>query len=332
MKPKATEWNRRQFIRVSLNAGTGMVVSCQMPIPRNADACDHGGRAIHGFVPDAWIRIEPYDTVTVMIKHTEPGQGSSTGLCMIAAEELEADWSKVRFEFAAVAPIYKNPEIGVQATGGSTGVETSWDTLRLAGATAGELPISAAAATWNVPASECRAKDSIVFHRPGKRRLRYGELIQQEQALTPIEAPRLKAPEQLRIIGRTYSRLDAMDKARGRTLYDMDIRLPGLLTAAVTHAPMLGGKPAPVDEREARTLPGVKAVVILESAVAVVAEVSFERKGRVRVHRMVCAVDCAPAVNPKPAKAQIVGGAVFGLTATLKGRIQVCQKLGHGFR
>ncbi|MEW6668524.1 MAG: xanthine dehydrogenase family protein molybdopterin-binding subunit [Thermodesulfobacteriota bacterium] len=282
MKTSSMELNRRQFIKVSLVAGTGLLIACQTPIPVNAASSDPGVSAGGEFVPNAWIRIAPDDAVTVMIKHTELGQGTSTGLCMIVAEELEADWSNMRFQIAPVAPVYRNPEFGVQATGGSTGVKTSWDTLRRAGAATRELLVSAAAATWNVPVSECRAENSAVVHGVSKKRLRYGELIEKAATLTPPEEPRLKGPEQFKIIGRPYPRLDAADKAMGRTVYSMDLKMPCLLTAAVVHAPMVGGTPASVDDKEARSMSSVRDVVILESGVGVVANTFWQAQNAVQ--------------------------------------------------
>lgn len=216
MKTSGMGLNRRQFIKVGLVAGTGLVVACQAPVASTSGSPDHGGGKGVGFVPNAWIRIAPDDMVTVMVKHTELGQGTSTGLCMIVAEELEADWSRIRFEIAPVAPVYKNPEFGVQATGGSTGVKTSWDTLRRAGAVTRELLVSAAAATWNVPPSECRAENGTVVHGASRKRLRYGELLERAASMTPPEDPRLKKPEEFKIIGQPYPRLDSSDKAKGR--------------------------------------------------------------------------------------------------------------------
>jgi CO/xanthine dehydrogenase Mo-binding subunit len=195
---------------------------------------------------------------------------------MIVAEELDADWSKVRFEFAPVAAVYKNPDFGVQATGGSTGVKTSWDTLRRAGAAARELLISAASATWNVPSSECHAEKSAVIHGPSGRRLRYGELLEKAASITPPEEYSLKEPEEFKIIGQPYPRLDTLDKARGSTLYGIDLKMDGLLTAAVIHAPMLGGVESSVDDREARSMSGVRDVVTLGSGVAVVGETFWQ--------------------------------------------------------
>jgi isoquinoline 1-oxidoreductase beta subunit len=276
MKANGMELDRRQFIKVSLVAGTGLLVACQAPVPSKAENPDHSAGEGEGFAPNAWIRIGPDDTVTVMVKHTELGQGTSTGLCMIVAEELEADWSKIRFEIAPVAAVYKNPEFGVQSTGGSTGVKTSWETLRRAGAATRELLISAAAATWNVPSSECLAENSTVVHAPGKKRLRYGELLARAASLAVPEEPRLKEPGQFKIIGKPYPRLDTLDKAKGKTVYGMDLKMDGLLTAAVIHPPMVGGAVASVDDRKARSMPGVRDVVILESGVAVVAETFWQ--------------------------------------------------------
>jgi CO/xanthine dehydrogenase Mo-binding subunit len=271
MNAKAGEMGRRQFIQVGLVAGAGLLVACEAPRVRAA-ARDHGTGPGKGFAPNAWIRIDPDDTVTVMVKHTELGQGTSTGLCMIVAEELEVDWSRVRFEIAPVAPVYKNPEFGVQATGGSTGVKTSWDTLRTAGAATRELLVSAAAALWNVPTTECRPESGTIVHGPTGKRLRHGELLEKAATMTPPEEVRLKQPGEFRIIGRPYPRLDTSDKARGRTVYGMDLKMDGLLTAAVIHAPMIGGTPASVDDREARSMPGVRDIVILDTGVAAAAD------------------------------------------------------------
>ncbi|RJR50554.1 MAG: xanthine dehydrogenase family protein molybdopterin-binding subunit [Desulfobacteraceae bacterium] len=271
---KGMEFNRRQFIKVSLVAGTGLLVACHAS-SGSASARRRSDRDA-GFVPNAWIRIAPDDTVTVIVKHTELGQGTSTGLCMIVAEELEADWSKIRFEIAPVAPVYKNPEFKVQATGGSTGVKTSWETLRRAGAATREMLVSAAAATWNVPPSECRAEKSTVVHGPSRNRVRYGELLQRAASIPAPEDPRLKSPEEFRIIGRPYSRLDTGDKAKGRTVYGLDFKMEGLLTAAVAHAPMIGGIPASVEDGETRSMPGVRDVVVMDAGVAVVAETFWQ--------------------------------------------------------
>lgn len=264
--------DRRQFMKVSLVAGTGLLVACHVPVRGKEAARVQGLSGDAGFTPNVWIRIAPDDTVTVMVKHTELGQGTTTGSCMIVAEELEADWSRMRAEIAPVDPVYKNPDFGVQATGGSTGIKTSWDPLRRAGAATREMLITAAAGAWGVPASECRAERSTVVHEPTRRRVRYGEILDRAAAVEIPENPPLKRPEAFRIVGRPLPRLDVEDKARGRTVYGMDLRMPGLLEAAVVHAPMLGGRPGSVDDRTARSMPGVRKVVPLEKGVAVVAE------------------------------------------------------------
>ena len=278
MSETSIELDRRQFIKVSLIAGAGLVVTSYAPAPGRADAVEFRKGAGGGLIPNAWIRIAPDDTVTVMIKHTELGQGTSTGLCMIAAEELEADWSRMRFEFAPVAKVYKNPDIGVQATGGSTGVKTSWDPLRRAAAATREMLVAAAAEAWAVPPSSCRAENGTVIHEADGMRLRYGELLERAAAVRPPRAPRLKKAADFKIVGQPLPRLDGEDKARGRIRYGMDFTMPGLLTAAVVHAPMLGGRPASVDDGTARTMAGVRAVVTLESAVAVVGDTYWQAR------------------------------------------------------
>ena len=278
MKEKTTELSRRSFIKVSLVGGAGLMVAVHAPVTTASAApiaaADNSGK----LVPNAWIRIDPDDTVTVMVKHTELGQGTTTASCMIVAEELDADWSKMRAEIAPVAAVYKNPDFGVQATGGSTGVKTSWDLLRHAGAATRELLIMAAAGILDKPVSEFSAENSVVTHQPSGKRLRYGELLEKAATLKAPEKPRLKNPDEFKIVGHPYPRLDSLDKAQGKIKYGMDFTLPGMLTAAMIHAPCFGGSPASVDDREARSMPGVKDVVALESGVAVVAQTYWQAK------------------------------------------------------
>ncbi|MFH1135401.1 MAG: molybdopterin cofactor-binding domain-containing protein [Pseudomonadota bacterium] len=282
MTAVTTGLTRRRFIKVSLIAGTGLVVACQVPGRGLTDVGPQIEGRENDFAPNVWIRIAADDTVTVMVKHTELGQGTTTGLSMIVAEELEADWSKLKPVIAPVAPEYKNPEMHVMATGGSTGVKTSWDALRLAGAATRELLLEAAAATWKAPVSECRAENSVVTHVPSHKRLRYGELLEKAAGLEPPSNPKLKSPDQFKIIGRPVARLDAEDKARGKTRYGVDFVMPGLLTASVVRPPMVGGKPMKVNDLAARSMPGVRDVVTLESGVAVVAETYWQAENAAR--------------------------------------------------
>ena len=226
--------------------------------------------------PNAWIRIRPDDSVTVMIHHSEMGQGIMTGLSMIVAEELDADWTKVRAEHAPVAKVYRNPEFGIQATGGSTSVTTSWDILREAGAAAREMFVSAAAQTWGVPEAECKTTNSTVVHESSGRTLRYGELLQKVATRSVPKKPRLKDPKSFGIVGRNIPRLDTQAKMRGEAVFGIDVTTKGLLTATVVHPPTVGAQVQSVNDKKAASMPGVKKILPIESGVAVVADTVWQ--------------------------------------------------------
>jgi CO/xanthine dehydrogenase Mo-binding subunit len=224
-------------------------------------------------VPNAWIRIDAQDRVTVMVNHSEMGQGITTALAMIVAEELEADWKKVRAEIAPADPVYGNPAMmGVQATGGSTSVRTCWEVLRQAGAATRELLIAAAVSTWGVAAKECAAVNGTVVHQPTGRVLRYGQLLHKAASLPLPQNPTLKNPKEFKIIGKKFHRLDTQDKTNGTAIFGTDMRLPGMLTAVVLHPPVFGGKVKSVDASKARQMPGVRHVLPISAGVAVVAD------------------------------------------------------------
>ena len=273
---KALDMDRREFIKATFVAGTGLVVASYLPVQvRHA----HAKTSVYGegiLKPNAWIRISEDDYVTVIVKHSELGQGITTASCMIVAEELEADWSRMRAEMAPVAKVYRNPEFGVQATGGSTGVKTSWDALRQAGAATKELLISAAAQQWNVLPSECAAEKSRVFHRPSGKSLRYGQLLERAATIAVPKKPLLKKQRNFSIIGKPYHRLDTRQKMKGETLYGIDIQMPGLLTATVLHPPEIGGRLRSIDDRRAKTVKGIKGIIPIDSGVAIVAETFWQ--------------------------------------------------------
>ena len=177
--------SRRRFLKIGLYAGAGLVVGVQLSncSKRSGSSAFAEVSNTKSFVPNAWIKIRHDDTITVMVNHSEMGQGISTALPMIVAEELAADWSKVRFEMAPVADVYKHPTYGIQWTVSSMSVESSWNLLREAGATARELFISAAADTWEASGKECRAENSRVIHESSGRSLGYGELIEKAAAM-----------------------------------------------------------------------------------------------------------------------------------------------------
>lgn len=177
--PSIQNISRRDFMKVSLAAGVGLVVGFNVtPGAGTANAAETVRLNTNNILePNAWIRIHPDSSVSVMVNHSEMGQGITTALSMIVADELGADWSKVKAEIAPAAKVYKNPAFGIQGTGGSTSVETCWDILRNAGAATRELLISAAADQWKVPVSECGVSKGIVEHKSSGRTIPFGNLL-----------------------------------------------------------------------------------------------------------------------------------------------------------
>ena len=225
------------------------------------------------FAPNAFIRIDEQGQVTLVIPQTEMGQGVYTSLSMILAEELDADWNRVRIEQApANEKLYANPMLSIQATGNSNSIRAFWKPLREAGATTRACLIEAAARGWKVPAAECHAQDGKVVHDRTKRTLDYGALVAGAAAITPPKDVPLKDPAQFRLIGRSLKRLDTPEKVNGRAKYGIDARPAGVKIATLIKSPVLGGKVAHVDDSRARAVPGVRQIVVLDDLIAVVGD------------------------------------------------------------
>ncbi|MDF1555752.1 MAG: molybdopterin-dependent oxidoreductase, partial [Deferrisomatales bacterium] len=263
--------DRRDFIKTGVMVGGGLVLGTQL-LSKRAWAADGPGRAAAPPDPNAWLRIGPDDGVTVVVHHSEMGQGVYTSIPMLVAEELEVEWSKVRFEAAPVAAVYNHPWWGAQGTGGSTSIPSSWEPLRKVGATARTMLIAAAAAEWGVPAQECAAENGRVVHRSSGRTARYGALADKAARLPVPTEVALKDPKQFKIIGKAMPRLDTPEKVQGTGTFGIDVALPGLLTAVIERAPWFGGKVKSFDARKARGVPGVKAVAEVPSGLAVIAD------------------------------------------------------------
>ena len=261
---------RRSFLRISAAAGGGLLIGFQLP------ACSRdeqpyraaGSRAS----PNSWIHLYPDDSVVLMVASSEMGQGAMTALPMLLAEELEADWSKVRAEHAPVHPDFNNPLNDEQMTGGSTSIRGYWQPLRQAGAAARELLIAAGAQSLGVAATECHAENSLVIHDASGRSVRYGALLDAVAKMTPPAKPKLKDAANFRLIGKPLARLDTPAKVNGAAIFGLDVTLPGLLTAQVARSPVIGGKLKAYDARAALAINGVRHVVQIDSGVAVVAD------------------------------------------------------------
>ena len=279
MKKAEPGLKRRSFIKLGLAAGAAMSLGACLTLggERVKDVAQVWPRDEGAFTPGVWLRIEHSGQVTVRVNHTEMGQGVTTAYAMLAAEELDADWSLVRAEVAPVESVYKNPEFNTQMTASSTSLSTGWEILRKAGATARLMLIRAAAQSWGVGEAECRTENGRVLHPASGRALDYGQLVQAAAELpVPQDAP-LKAPDRFRIIGGNPERLDGALKAEGRAVFGLDVRLKGMLRAAVVHAPVLGARLVKLNKAPAMRVKGVMQVVELGSgAVAVVAETTWQ--------------------------------------------------------
>ncbi|MBL8773803.1 MAG: xanthine dehydrogenase family protein molybdopterin-binding subunit [Phenylobacterium sp.] len=267
---------RRQALVVGATlAGSSLLVGCSLP-----DVLSYGSRVEPGaFGP--FLKFDPDGTVTVLSKHIEFGQGNHAGLAAIAAEELDADWTKVKVEQApANAKLYGNAMMGgTQGTGGSSAISDSWMKMRKAGAAARAMFVQAAAAKWSVPAAEITVENGLVRHAGSGRSLGFGELVADAAKVTPPEAPTLKNPSAFTLVGTDrVRRKDSAAKSNGTARFTQDVRLPDMLTAMVAHPPRFGAKVASFDAAAARKVPGVVDVFQIPSGVAVVASSTWAAK------------------------------------------------------
>jgi isoquinoline 1-oxidoreductase beta subunit len=260
--------NRRSFLKTSAAGTAGLLIGFYFPGEMETVAAATGAPV----VLNAWIHVGTDDLVTILIDKSEMGQSILTGLAMIAADELDCDWKKVRTEFAPADKVYFNPRFGAQGTGGSSGTPTSWDPLRKASATARTLLLEAAAQKWGVASYECSAENSTILHAATKRRLTYGSLAEAAAKLPVPQNLALKTPDQYRLIGKPTKRLDTPQKVNGSAQYGIDVRLPGMLYAVVARCPVFAGKVASFDAVKAKAIPGVKDVIQISSGVAVIAD------------------------------------------------------------
>lgn len=263
-----TQLSRRRFLELTGAAAGGLVLGCHLPL---------GGRAAWAATPsgagvvNAWLKIGADNTVTILVAHSEMGQGTLTSLPMLIAEELEVDWRKVRSEMAPADAVYANRMFGSQATGGSTSIRESFEPLRRVGAEAREMLRQAAAARWSVPVGECAARDGQIMHQGSGSALDYGALADAASKESPPAQIALKDPKDWSILGKPTPRLDTPLKINGSAVYGIDVKLPGMLIGTVMASPVFGGKLKLVDEKPALAIQGVHSVVKLDHAVIVLA-------------------------------------------------------------
>ena len=270
--PKSAELSRRKLLISGAAAGGGLALG--MHLPGLGGALAQKVLGAEGDEVGAWVLIKPNDDVIIRIARTEMGQGTLTGLAQLVAEELECDWKKVKTEMPTPGQNLARKRIWRDmATGGSRGIRGSQDYVRQGGAAAREMLIAAAADAWKVPAGECKAEASVITHTPSGRKTTYGKVA---SAAAKLEVPKdikLKDPKDWKIVGKRLKRLDTVDKLNGKKIYAIDVKLPGMLNAAIKASPVFGSKIVGFDAAKVSGMPGVRHVVqVNATTVAVVAD------------------------------------------------------------
>ncbi|MGH9504749.1 MAG: molybdopterin cofactor-binding domain-containing protein [Terriglobales bacterium] len=265
---------RREFLKFSVAASGGLLIGFYLPgISPQASA----QASENAFMPNAFVRIGTDERITVIVNHSEMGQGVYTSLPTLLADELDADWSKVGFEPAPVDPKYNHPVFGMQMTGGSSSVWSGLQQFRQAGAAARAMLVAAAAQRWKVDAASCHTQSGAVFDS-GQRKLTYGQLAADAAKLPPPEHVQLKDPKDFTLIGKPIKRLDTPVKLNGQAVFGLDVNLPGMLIAVVARPPIFGAKIRSFDDSKARSMAGVRKIAQIPSGIAVVADTFWQAK------------------------------------------------------
>ncbi|HEX9462524.1 MAG TPA: molybdopterin cofactor-binding domain-containing protein [Alphaproteobacteria bacterium] len=278
---KTLHLTRRHFVVSSAAAAGGLAIGFD-PFRAAAQTAAAKAAANAGSELGIWVVVKPDDTCVIRIVRSEMGQGTLTGLAQLVAEELECDWSKVTTESMTPGQnLARKRAWGEFGTGGSRGIRTSQDYVRRGGAVARIMLVQAAADQWKVPASECTAENSVITHTPTGRKTTYGKVAAAAAQLTPPDPKSitLKDPKSWKIAGHPLKRLDTPPKLNGSKIYAIDIKLPGMLCAAIKDCPVFGGKLKSFDQSKIAGRPGVKKVVrVKDTAVAVVADTWYRAK------------------------------------------------------
>ena len=270
-----TKISRRSFMVGTAVAGGGLALGLNIPLGGSVVRAQDGSPEI-----TAWVVIRPDDTVVIRVARSEMGQGTITGLAQMVAEELECDWSKVTTEYPTPGQSVARKRVwGDFSTGGSRGIRMSHEYVRKGGATARMMLVQAAADGWKVPVAECTAGNSVITHTPSGRTTTYGKVAEAAAKLTPPANVALKDPKDWKLIGKSMKRLDTLGKVTGAQVYGADLKLPGMLNAAIKDCPVFGGKVKSFEAAKVTGMPGVRHVVqVGDSGVAVVADTWWEAK------------------------------------------------------
>ncbi len=298
-KHVAPRLSRRAFVIGTAATGTGLALGLDLPFggPAVVRAADGSPEV------NAWVVIRPDDTVVIRIARSEMGQGTLTGLAQLVAEELECDWSKVTTEYPTPGQnVARKRAWGDFSTGGSRGIRTSQDYVRKGGAVARTMLIQAAANDWKVLPSECTAANSVITHTPSGKTTTYGKVAEAAAKLEPPADVKLKDPKDWKLVGKGVKRLDTADKVTGAMTYGIDVKLPGLLNAAIKDCPVTGGKLKSFDEAKIANMKGVKKVLrVGDTAVAVVADTWWHAK---------TALDALPIVWDEGENAKVTSASI----------------------
>ncbi len=276
------ESSRRELIKTTTLALGGLVVGFYVPEKGSSPAWAQGAVPKAPPAPNAFIRIASDESITIFINKLEMGQGVNTSMAQLIAEELECDWQKIQSVSAPVDPVYNHTMMGIQMTGGSTSLASSWEQHRLLGANMREMLRQAAAEVWKVPLDSCQAQKGTIVHTQ-KGQLTYGQLAEaaSRMPLPTRESITLKAAAAYQVIGQSKARVDAADKVNGKAIFGLDVKLPGMLHAIVLHPPFAGAHIKSVDDKKAKATAGVIDVVRMKDRVAVLAKNTFAAiKGR----------------------------------------------------
>lgn len=266
--PGRIRLSRREFLGTSVVVGSGLILGMNFA-DKAAGNITSSGAVLS---PDAYLKIAPDNSVTIIVPSSEMGQGVFTALPMILAEELDVAWDDVIVAQAPVNEVYRNPRLNAQGTWGSNSVRGFYEPLRRTGAAARDMLIRAAATQWGVPVESCHTHNGQVIHTKTGSRVRYGEIANQAARLTPPAEPRLKSPADFRLIGSPAASKDTACKVDGSAVFGIDIKLPDMLYGAVRQSPVFGSQVSRYDEQQALSMPGVHAIVGVPNGLVVVAD------------------------------------------------------------
>jgi isoquinoline 1-oxidoreductase beta subunit len=292
--------SRRFFLSASIAAGGGLLLGYSLKSEAAISVFGPSSKISSSTsdIPlNGWIRITPNDDVTLISSQSEMGQGVMTTLPAVLAEELGADWSRVKIEFSSVAPAYRNPRINWQFTGNSESTTGFFELLRTMGASAREMLIAAAAKRWGVSAADCYTENGRIIHRPTKRSFRFGDVAEDAARVTPPREPKLKPQSEWKLLGNSLSRVELASKLDGSAVFGIDFAVPGMVHAAVMQNPVHGESVKSFDKQSVMKLPGVIDVVPIPNGIAVVANQYWQARQALRSLQITFGTDAGASVN-----------------------------------